>query len=115
LKFRNGDAQIGQAISTMMTWLAKAPLPPPPVMPRLPVKHGRRQDLTFCFIESLGGAIARKRPTETAFVHRDSLFSFTFIGVYPPDQQEFGESTRVWSAQFRQAMEPYFSGGMYVN
>jgi FAD/FMN-containing dehydrogenase len=102
-----------KAIDTILTWFNQAPAQP--TGDGRTTNPGRQGDLTFCFIESLGGAIGRVAPTDTAFVHRDSLFSFTIIGVYPPSEQALGEATKTWSAQFRQAMEPYLSGGVYVN
>ena len=75
----------------------------------------KQDDLTFGFIESLGGAIGRVGKTETAFYWRDQLFSFTFIGIYDPAVPAWGQRTKQWADAFRVAMTPYFSGGVYVN
>jgi len=53
--------------------------------------------------------------SETAFFWRDQLFSFTFIGIYDPAVAGWGEKTKKWADRFRAAMEPNFSGGVYVN
>ncbi len=98
-----------------MTWFAKCPLPPDE-SPQ--ARHGqarKQDDLSFGFIESLGGAIERVGKTDTAFYWRDQRFSFTFIGIYDPGDATWGEQTREWADDFRAAMEPYFSGGVYVN
>ncbi len=103
-----------EAIDTFMSWFAKCPLPPdrPPSRPSGGVKQ---DDLSFGFIESLGGAIERVSRDDTAFFWRDQRFSFTFIGVYDPGDAQWGAETRAWADAFREAMEPYFSGGVYVN
>jgi FAD/FMN-containing dehydrogenase len=104
-----------EAIDTFLSWFAKCPLP-----------HGRparghhsatakQDDLSFGFIESLGGAIERVPRDDTAFFWRDQRFSFTFIGIYDTDDTQWGEQTREWADAFRAAMEPYLSGGVYVN
>jgi hypothetical protein len=81
-----------------------------------PSGPGQKQaDLSFGFIESLGGAIGRVGKTDTAFFWRDQKFSFTFIGVYDPADATWAQQTRDWADGFRKAMEPYFSGGVYVN
>jgi FAD/FMN-containing dehydrogenase len=104
-----------EAIDTFMAWFTKCPLPPD-YAPKTASGAARKQDdLSFGFIESLGGAIARVDQTDTAFFWRDQNFSFTFIGIYDPDDATWAQQTREWADAFRQAMEPYFSGGVYVN
>jgi hypothetical protein len=71
--------------------------------------------LTFAFIEPLGGRIQDKRSSETAFFWRDSLFSFTFIGVYPPSDASLADKMQDWTTGFRSALKPYYSDGVYVN
>jgi FAD/FMN-containing dehydrogenase len=104
-----------EAIDTFLSWYAKCP--PPPARPTRG-RHGgvgKQDDLSFGFIESLGGAIERVPRDDTAFFWRDQRFSFTFIGIYDPAEAKWGEQTRDWADAFRHAMEPYFSGGVYVN
>lgn len=116
--WRNGFLQNqfpDEAIDTFLSWFAKCPLPPDRA-PRGPQPGiGKQDDLSFGFIESLGGAIERVPRDNTAFFWRDLRFSFTFIGVYDPADVEWGKQTRQWADGFRQAMEPYLSGGVYVN
>ncbi|HVX41245.1 MAG TPA: FAD-binding oxidoreductase [Gemmatimonadaceae bacterium] len=104
------------AIDTFMSWFEKAPKTQSKV-PATPMGHGasKAPDLTFGFIESLGGAIADVGPTDTAFFWRDQLFSFSFIGIYPSDDPGMQQATAQWADDFRTAMAPYMSGGVYVN
>ena len=103
------------AIDTFMTWFAQCPLPGG--LKELPVTTGsyKKNDLSFGFIESLGGAIGRVGRTDTAFYWRDQRFSFTFIGIFDPDDAVWAEQTHQWADDFRNAMAPYMMGGVYVN
>ncbi len=109
------------AIDTMITWFEHAPKPaqaaraasriasrPAGAAPRAP-------DLSFGFIESLGGRIRDKRPDETAFYWRDQLFSFSFIGICERSDAALSRELRQWADNFRKAMEPYLTGAVYVN
>jgi FAD/FMN-containing dehydrogenase len=103
------------AIDTFLEWFAKCPLPTGRA-PRATVGTNQKQaDLSFGFIESLGGAIARVGKTDTAFYWRDQRFSFTFIGIFDPADSQWAAKTKTWAEAFRAAMVPYFSGGVYVN
>jgi FAD binding domain/Berberine and berberine like len=102
------------AIDTIMEYFEKAPKP-------VDVSAGettvRLKPLypTFAFIEPLGGRIQNKGATETAFFWRDALFSFTFIGIYPPSDTMLADKMQHWTASFRSALKPYYSDGVYVN
>lgn len=107
-----------EAIDTFMTQFELCPKTPTQVAKaaassKTEAPFVREPNLTFGCIESLGGAIGRIGKTDTAFFWRDQRFSFTFIGIY----DDFGmqHDTEVWATNFRKAMEPYFSGGVYVN
>jgi FAD/FMN-containing dehydrogenase len=104
-----------KAIGTFLTWFEKCP--PPPAGSTRPAGSSiyKQDDLTFGFIESLGGAIGQVSKTETAFYWRDQLFSFTFVAVYDPAVPDWGQRMKEWADAFRAAMMPYFSGGVYVN
>ena len=104
-----------EAIDTFLSWYEKCPLSPNRRAPQPQGGVGKQDDLSFGFIESLGGAIERVGRDETAFFWRDQRFSFTFIGIYDPSDTEWGARTREWADAFRVAIEPYFSGGVYVN
>jgi FAD/FMN-containing dehydrogenase len=103
------------AIDTFMTEFGKCPLPPNRQPRRALGNSYKQSDLSFGFIESLGGAIADVEPTDTAFFWRDQRFSFTFIGIFDPADATWAAKTKAWADSFRTAMEPYFSGGVYVN
>lgn len=101
------------AIDTFLTWFAKAPMPPAGTGRK--AMGYRSADLSFGFIESLGGEIAKVGKTDTAFYWRDQKFSFTFIGIFDPADAKWAADTKQWADDFRAAMGPYFSGGVYVN
>jgi FAD/FMN-containing dehydrogenase len=103
------------AIDTLMDWFQKCPLPPERASRPLPAGSYKQNDLSFGFIESLGGAIGRVGKTDTAFFWRDQLFSFTFIAIFDPGDPDWAADTHAWANGFRDAMAPYFSGGVYVN
>lgn len=104
-----------EAIDTILTWYKNCPQPPGGVTPAAGNSVYKQDDLTFGFIESLGGAIGRVGKTETAFYWRDQLFCFTFVAIYDPSVPDWGQRTKEWADGFREAMTPYFSGGVYVN
>ena len=74
-----------------------------------------RNDISFAFIESLGGAMGEVPVDETAFFWRDQKFSFTIIAIFDPTVQQWAEQSREWAFGFRAAMEPFLSGGVYAN
>jgi hypothetical protein len=49
------------------------------------------------------------------FYWRDHLFSFTFSGVCERTDTALGAQLHQWAADFRQAMEVFFTGAVYVN
>jgi FAD binding domain/Berberine and berberine like len=102
------------AIDTIMESFEKAPGPVNLRAGNDPTEL-KPPNLTFAFIEPLGGRIRDKGSSETAFFWRDSLFSFTFIGVYPPSDTSLAEKMQSWTTGFRSALKPYYSDGVYVN
>jgi FAD binding domain/Berberine and berberine like len=104
-----------EAINLFLSRFENCPKPPPGYA--RPAGGGiyKQDDLTFGYIEPLGGAIGQVDPTDTAFYWRDQLFSFTFIGIYDPSEPDWGHQTKEWADSFRADMTPYFSGGVYVN
>jgi FAD binding domain/Berberine and berberine like len=85
------------AIDTMIAYCAKRPTP-----------------FSHVVIEgTLGGAVRRTDPGLTAFAHRDAMFSFSVLGV-TTDSTEVAHCAS-WTREFWRAMEPYSSGGVYVN
>jgi len=69
--------------------------------------------LTAMVLEQFGGAYRRVAADETAFVHRDWDYNFLIIARWtdPAEAEQHIQWTRgVW-----QAVQPYASGGVYVN
>ncbi len=107
-----------EAISTVKEWFLRCPMPPtgtnhPAAGTGLAPQW--RNDISFAFIESLGGAMGEVPVADTAFFWRDQVFSFTVIAVFDPALPEWAEQSREWAFGFRAAMEPYMSGGVYAN
>jgi FAD/FMN-containing dehydrogenase len=69
--------------------------------------------LTSVVIEQLGGAVARVGANETAFGHRDAAFDILITSLWT----DLAESERHirWTRDFWEAMQPFVSGGTYVN
>jgi FAD/FMN-containing dehydrogenase len=66
--------------------------------------------------DSLGGAIGRVRPDETAFVHRGALFSCQFLAYWQDNADAATtERCRSWIREFHSAMLAESTGGAYVN
>jgi len=85
------------AIDTMVAYCGRRPTP---------ICHG--------IIEhQLGGAVRRADREATAFAHRDVEYSFMSLGVCadPGD----AEICVRWAREFWAAMQPYSTGGVYVN
>ena len=64
-------------------------------------------------IEQLGGALSRIAETDTAFGHRSARYNFLIVSSWPkPDENE--KHIR-WTRSLWQAMQPFSTGGVYVN
>jgi FAD binding domain/Berberine and berberine like len=63
--------------------------------------------------EQFGGAVARIRPDETAFPHRNAAYDVAILGVWR-DGSESDRNIR-WVREVATATEPFASGGVYVN
>ena len=61
----------------------------------------------------LGGAVRRVRPDATAFGNRDAEYSFMSLGVSA--DAAGAEKCRQWARDFWTAMQPWSTGGVYVN
>jgi FAD/FMN-containing dehydrogenase len=67
---------------------------------------------TFDF-HHMGGAVARVDDTATAFGDRRSAFCFNVVGLWnDPDQDD---THIAWAREFASALEPFGTGGVYVN
>jgi len=85
------------AIDTMVAYCGRRPTP---------ICHG--------IIEhQLGGAVRRADREATAFAHRDVEYSFMSLGVC----NDSGDAEKCirWAREFWAAMQPYSTGGVYVN
>ncbi|MDF2770658.1 MAG: linked oxidase protein, partial [Geminicoccaceae bacterium] len=69
--------------------------------------------LSALLIEQFGGAVARIPADETAFAHRDSLFNLAVISRWTDPTT--AEQHKDWSRRASAAMQPFTSGGAYVN
>ena len=64
-------------------------------------------------IECLTGAVQRVALNETAFSHRNSPFDLLIVGIWP-DPADTNAHVG-WVRQLWHKMQPYSSGGVYVN
>ncbi len=64
-------------------------------------------------IEHLGGAVSRVGKEETAFSHRDAPYDLVIMPMWS-DPAESERHIR-WADELWQAMQPFSSGGVYVN
>jgi FAD/FMN-containing dehydrogenase len=65
---------------------------------------------------SWGGAINRVGATDTAFVHRDTMFLLAMDTSWAEDDEPaVVEANRRWLAELGDAMAPYVSGGAFQN
>jgi Berberine and berberine like len=84
------------AIDTMLAYCGDRPTP-----------------LCHMAIEQMGGAVSRVDAAETAFAHREQPYNFLCLGVCA-DRAEAEACVR-WARRFWEAMQPFASGGVYVN
>jgi FAD/FMN-containing dehydrogenase len=64
-------------------------------------------------IRTLGGAIGRVGPDESAYAHRSARFNLSFDATWP--QPHLDEVTIGWARDAWDRMAPFASGGVYVN
>jgi len=73
-------------------------------------------DFGMIIINTMGGAIDDFSPTDTAFWHRNTLFSAEY---YAPLRNSVTnveiDQTQAWQNSFREVMAPWSTGGAYVN
>jgi len=84
------------AIATIVTQFATVPSPQSAVL-----------------VEHLGGAVSRVSNDETAFSDRDAPYSFLIVSVWP-DATHSTQNIQ-WTDEYWGAMQPFASGGVYVN
>jgi len=61
----------------------------------------------------LGGAVARVDPEETAFTSRQPEYNLLILGM--GDDPGSDAAIKKWARDLRTAVEPFSTGGVYVN
>jgi FAD/FMN-containing dehydrogenase len=69
--------------------------------------------LSALLIEQFGGAVARVPAEETAFAQRDALFNFAVITRWT--DAATADTHIAWARRTSEAVQPFTSGGTYVN
>lgn len=70
-------------------------------------------EFTAFGFETMGGAVNQADPTATAFPHRNAAFNFAVFGGWTDAAQD--DEVIAWSRAMHDCMEPYSTGGAYVN
>ncbi|HLS15800.1 MAG TPA: FAD-binding oxidoreductase [Beutenbergiaceae bacterium] len=73
---------------------------------------GSDSPMTLVEVRQLGGALEREPEVPSSVGHRDPAFTFFTIGLAPPEQVE---DVRSYGAHLIEAMQPWSTGGAYVN
>jgi FAD/FMN-containing dehydrogenase len=68
---------------------------------------------SMAFIEPMAGAVSRVGRDETAFPHRDAQYNFIILSIWRDVQDD--EKNITWTRAFFDAMQPHFTGAVYVN
>lgn len=81
------------------------------------VDYGAAKDgplpLVVTEVRHTGGAISSQDPNASAYGHRDASLVLNLIGMAPtPDA---GVHLRQYMSQFKQALQPWMTGGVYMN
>lgn len=80
------------------------------------VDHANRAPTTWCVVgleHMMGGAVARVGEDDTAFTNRDAIYSLLILGR--TDDPAGDGAVREWVRGLWKAVEPYSTGGVYVN
>ena len=73
---------------------------------------GSDSPMALVEVRQLGGALGREPEVPSAVGHRDAAFTFFTIGIAPPEGEE---EVRAYADLLIGAMEPWSTGGAYVN
>jgi FAD/FMN-containing dehydrogenase len=68
---------------------------------------------SIAFLEHMGGAIRRLNNDDTAFNQREADFNFVAWACWPDPAEN--EKHIAWTREFSAAMEPFKTGGVYLN
>ena len=79
------------------------------------IEHARRlpTPLSSMHLYPVNGAVNRVGRSDTAFSHRDAVWSQVIVGV-DPDAANCGKITE-WAKAYYEAVHPFGSGGAYLN
>src|SRR5262245_11449548 len=69
--------------------------------------------LTHVGFEHLGGAVSRVGPDETAVNYREAYYNVIIVGMW--DDPAVDEPNIRWVRELWEALQPFSSGGVYVN
>jgi len=76
----------------------------------------KKRNVGMIIADLMGGKIAQFKPDETAFIHRNALFSFEYYTYFPiGTSNNIVDQAQVWEHQFRDIMKPWSTGRAYVN
>ncbi|MFE1599627.1 FAD-binding oxidoreductase [Methylobacterium sp. ID0610] len=93
----------GEALETMLTW-----------MTRWPGGSVRQDNMGILF--AIGGKVKEKRPTDTAYVHRQADFIFEMETAWGAiDTPEVVARQLAWLAEYFEAMQRFVIPQSYVN
>jgi FAD/FMN-containing dehydrogenase len=84
------------AVTTLLDHDARRPNPEPMIV-----------------LRSMGGAVARVGPSESAYAHRSAAFNLSVDELW--FDESFDEAALEWGRTTWQAMLPYSNGGVYMN
>lgn len=97
------DGLTGEALETMLAW-----------MTRWPGGSVRQDNLGILF--AVGGRVKDKRPTDTAYVHREADFIFEMETSWAPiDPPDVVARQQAWLAEYFAAMQTFVTPRSYVN
>jgi FAD/FMN-containing dehydrogenase len=73
-------------------------------------------NLGMIILNTMGGAIDELSHNETAFIHRNAIFSAEYYTYLPTNSSnDTIDQKQKWQNSFREVMLPWSSGGAYVN
>lgn len=75
--------------------------------------EGRTSPLSIALLFPFGGAVARVPRGATAFGHRDVAYVFNIISAWTDPHES--DRHLAWTRKMWTAMQPYATGGLYVN
>jgi hypothetical protein len=80
------------------------------------IEHANKAPTPVCVVgveHMLGGAVARVDKDENAFAARDAIYNLLILGR--TDDASGDDAVRKWVRGLWKAVEPYSTGGVYVN